>query len=198
MLGSIKKALIAAGVVAACAVAPAVASANQWTDGGAQFNGPAHVAGTLSTSTGSGATSTCDITATVQLANTGVAPLGIANGAVSSIAVSNCSTNVPNCAQTVAFSALPWTVTTSGSSITTSGIQYTTGFSGAACSLNGVAVATSGAVTGDSVAGANVVEYNAAPGLTTSLGPILLNGQLEVFAEDGTGGPDYGRPIELT
>lgn len=198
MLGSIKKALVGAAVVAACAAVVPGASGNQWTDGGVQFNGPAHVAGTLSTTTGSGATSACDVTATVQLANTGVAPLGIANAAVSSFVVSNCTTNLPNCAPTVTFSALPWTVTTSGSSITTSGIQYTTVYSGAGCSLNGVSVPTSGAVTGDSVAGTNVVEYIAAPGLTTPYGALSLDGQLEVYAEDGSGGPDYSRPIELT
>lgn len=198
MIRALKNGLVVAAAGALVALAPTVALANQWTESGAQFNGPAHVAGTLSTTTGSGVTSTCAITATVQLANTGVPPLGIANGRVVTVAASSCTINAPGCAVSTAFSGLPWTVTTSGMSITTSGIQYTSGYSGATCALSGVAVATSGTVAGDSLAGTNVVQYDAAPGLTTSLGAILLNGELEVFAEDGSGHPDYSRPIELT
>lgn len=197
MIGTIRRAVAIAAVSLGVFAAPA--AAYEWTDGGVQFNGPAHTVGTLTAVlVANGAQSTCDVYATASLTNLGVSPLSVADGEVTGVTVSNCSTTIPNCSPTTAFAGFTWGIETLGDDVATIGIDYTDVYSGGACALNGTSIRTTGSVTGDHVPATNTVEFVGATGLSGPYGPVALNGVLEIVADDGFGSPDWGRPVELT
>lgn len=189
-----KRALVVA-LVAASAFAPTGASANQWTLGGVPYSGPAQLQGTLTTTlTASGVQTTCDVTGVEHLANTGVAPLGQANGQILSGTASSCTTTLPGCTLSASYSGMPWSITTSGAAVTVSGISYNATYSGAGCALSGVTVVASGSVTGSYVPASSVIAYSSASGIGTSLGPLALSGWVSTTNNN----PFDTRPIELT
>lgn len=197
MIGTIRRAVAIAAICTGVFAAPA--AAYEWTDGGVQFNGPAHTVGTLTAVlVANGAQSTCDVYATASLTNLGVSPLSVADGQVTGVTVSNCYTTVPNCSPTTAFAGFVWDIQTLGDDVVTVGVDYTDVYSGGSCALNGASIRTTGSVTGDHLPASNIVEFTGATGLSGPYGPLTLNGALEIVADDGSGSPDWTRPIELT
>jgi len=188
MFGSIKKAIAVGAVVAASAMVPAVASADQWTlNGSSAFAGASHVSGSLTTTlVATGTETTCDVTATLDLTNPG----GVAHGVVTSFSMTNCTTTAANCTVTAVSNATPWTVDTSGTSVTITGASFTNTYGGgASCALNGASVtATSdpsgltGTVSGDDI------EFVGATGLTSPFGPLTLDGVVNA-TDEATGAP---------
>lgn len=197
MFGIMKKAMVVAAVAGVAAVAPAVASADQWTnDGGATvFNGTALGTGTLTlTVTANGAQTTCDVLANLNLTNTGTAP-NQANGSVTGFllgapAGGACTTTVPGCSVSAAASSLPWSVTTVGTSVTISGINFANTYTGVSCPLAGVPVSATGSITGTMVGDEITFPNNASSTLTSTFGPATVGGSVTV--EDTS-----GNPIEL-
>lgn len=174
---------------------PTAAAANQWTLGGIPYSGPAQLAGTLTTTlTASGAQTTCNVAGTEHLSNTGVAPLGQANGQVLSGTASSCTTSLPGCALSASSSGMPWPITTSGAAVTVSGISYSVSYSGVGCALSGVTVVAAGSVTGSFVPASGAITFSGAPGIGSSLGPLTLDGSLITTSNN----PFDTRPIELT
>lgn len=197
MMGTIRTALAIA--VAGVGVLAAPAGAYEWTDGGSQFNGPAHTVGSLTAVlVANGVQSTCDIEAKALLTNLGVPPLSVADGEVTGVTAGNCSTTLPGCTPTTAFAGFAWDIQTLSDDVVTVGVDYTDVYSGVSCPLNGVSIRTTGAVTGDHVPATNIVEFIGATGLSGPYGPLTLNGALEIVADDRAGNPDWSRPIELT
>ncbi|MFA4928437.1 MAG: hypothetical protein WC558_07965 [Patulibacter sp.] len=186
MFGTIKKAMVAAAVVGITAVAPAVASADQWTVGGAPFAGTARAHGTL-TLTAAGTQTTCTVTATLSLNNGGTAP-NQARGSVTSFllgapAGGTCTTTVPNCTVTAVATSLPWNIATTGTNVTIGPVSFTNTYSGVGCSLAGVPVSATGSITG--AAAANVLTFTNAGPLTTTLGSATVDGSVTVTNTSG-------------
>lgn len=197
MFGTIKKAMaVGAVVVVGAFAAPAVAGADVWSHTGA-----AHAEGELTlTLDSSGATTTCDVTATLDLDNTG----GVAGGLVTSFFLGqtipgggpNCQTSIPNCAVHAFATGLPWTITTSGTDVTIGGVSFVNHYSGPNCPVNGLTVTANGNVTGSVIPGTNEIEFNSAP-ISTTAGDATVDGSVFAYAEDEEGGPNYDTPVEL-
>lgn len=206
MLRTMKRAMVAGAVVAVGAMAgPAMGSAAVWSQ-----TGGAHLSGLLtSVMPATGITSTCDVTAVVDLSNDG----GVAGGTVTEFLWGtnvgpsdtlpdggSCSTNLPNCDQSIVSGSLPWSISTAGSSVTFAGVDYTTTYgSDGSCPINGQVRRAAGSFTG--AASSNVFSFLNAPGLSMALGgnlvALMVNGSLEIYAENQNGDPDYEAPIVL-
>lgn len=188
MFGTIKNVIALGAVVAVSALAPAVASADNWSiDGTNPFAGAADIHGTLTTMTQSGVTTTCEVTGTLDLDNAGVSPWDNAHGVVTDFAMDNCDTSLTGCTVTAQATDLPWTVDTLGTSVTITDASFTNFYAGPSCPLNGAAVSASGDVTG-TVVGDDIV-FDGATGLTSPLvGPLTLDGVVNATDEE-TGAP---------
>lgn len=193
MFGTMKKAMVIAAVAGLSAVAPAVASADTWTiDGVNPFAGTAHASGRLTlTVTANGAQTSCDVTASLDLDNGGTAP-NEARGQVTSFllgapAGGNCTTTVPGCSVTAVASALPWSISTSGTSVTISGINFANTYTGSGCALAGVPVSASGSITGTASGDTITFVNGASTTLTSTFGPATVSGSVTV--KDTSGNP---------
>ncbi len=194
MFGSMKKALVVAAVAGVAAAAPAVASADQWTtDGVNPFSGTAVATGQLTlTVVANGATTTCDVEATLDLDN----PSGVAHGEVTDFVLGadaggECTTSLSNCAVSAAAdpTTLPWTVSTSGTNVTISGIRFVNTYvdDGGECALEGVPVSATGSITGSTSGNTISFVNGASTTLTSTFGPATVSGS--VTAEDTSGNP---------
>lgn len=196
MFGTMKKAMVVAAIAAVGAVAPAVASADQWTVGGSPFAGTARAHGTL-TLTAAGTQTTCTVTATLNLDNTGAAP-NQARGSVTGFLLGtdvpggSCSTTVPNCNVSATAELLPWSVSTAGTSVTISGVAFRNTYTSnglGPCSLEGVPVTAGGpspalnSITG-TASGDTITFTNGGP-LTTPLGNATVDGSVTVTDTSG-------------
>lgn len=188
MFGLMKKAMVVAAVAGVAAAAPAVASADVWSNGiTTPYSGTAVAHGSLTlTVLANGAETTCDVTAVMDLDNPG----GVAHGEVTNFllgadAGGTCDTTVEGCDVTAAAvgASLPWTISTSGTNATISGIAFANTYTGADCPLSGVPVGATGAITG-SVSGNSVVFSGAGP-LSSTFGPATVSGSVAV--EDTSG-----------
>jgi hypothetical protein len=192
MFGLMKKAMVVAAVAGVAAAAPAVASADEWTNdsGASTFNGTAIATGSLTLSA-SGTTTTCDVRAELTLDNTGpVGGEGVGTVDVFDLgapAGGSCSSTIPGCTNVSAVANnLPWAISTSGMDVTIDGVDFNNTYSGAGCPLTGALVNAIGSVTGTAVPTGTIV-FNAAGPLTTSLGLATVSGTLGV--EDTSGNP---------
>lgn len=185
--------LNAAFVIAALVglAAPATVSADQWTiDGLHPYVGTGRAYGELTLTGASGATTTCDVTMDLDLAN----PSGVAAGQVISFvfgasAGGTCTTTIPGCTTvSISATALPWGLSTSGVSVAIGSLAFIYSYSGTGCPLNGIPFAVSGYVTG-SMAG-DVVSFSNAGPLSGTVGSMTLDGDVTLATTDGD-------PIEL-
>lgn len=209
MFGLMKKAMVVGTIVAAGTLVPAVASADVWSSGGAPYAGPAHVQGTVTwTLPANGWTTTCDIGATVNLANPGspAQAAGTITDAAFGTPVSGngCTTSLPDCAVTPYAAGLPgapgvplWTVTTAGTGVTIGGFTLAYTYEGSSCPVDGLTMTLVGSVEGAMTVGSNVIAFANAPGLTTPLASARLNGSLSAYVADAAGVPDVARPVTL-
>jgi hypothetical protein len=195
MFGTMKKAMVVVALAGVSAVAPAVASADVWQRDSSPivrpYAGAGHISGSLTlTLVATGTTTTCNVTANLDLTNPG----GVAAGQVTSFTLSGCTTSAPGCTVTAtANTTPPWTITTSGTNVTISGVNFTNTYGGGAgCALNGAVVNATGSVTGQAAAGSNAITFTNASGLTTPFGPATVNGS--VLARSAATG---GFPITL-
>lgn len=204
MFGAMKKAMAVAAVVGVSALAPAIASADEWYADGVTVGGTPGVAaiatGSLSFTVPVGggvtATTTCDVEVTVDLFN----QAGVAHGDVTSFDVPNpggctVSSNAPSvigdCVVTGVVSnvSTPWTISTSGTSGTISGVNFTNTYAtapgGNPCALTGSKVIT-GSVTG-SWTNPGTLSFSNAAGLTVNPGslPASVNGSVFIEGEAG-------------
>lgn len=181
MIDLIKRTVVAAAVVVGgvlAAPAAAAASFPVWT-----HTGPAYVDGSLSFTVGT-ATTSCDVAMTADLVNDGTAH----GGSVTSAAFSNCVTTVSGCVVTATAHTNPeWTlgnVTNDATRLSINSVSITFSYTGSACSLNGLVLPVTGTVSGDYATSSGVLTFVNAPGLTSVLGPVSLNGELAFVMED--------------
>lgn len=179
--------IMIAAIAAAASVAPGAASAAfpTWSPAGA-----AEASGTLRLTHSSGASVACDQTLTVSLVNDGTSN----GGTVTGVVLAACTTNVPNCFLGYAVTSLPWQITKVTGDPTRLGIAMgvSLGFSGASCALSGVSVPIAGTVEGDYDGTAGELSFVAEPGLSSPLGPFVVDGELELRDEA------TGFPVDLT
>lgn len=198
MLVSIKKVLVSAGVIAISVALPAVASGNQWKQGGSQFNGTAYAGGTLTATlaTGGSLAATCNVVGSLALTNTG--SFGDANGSVTNLAFSGCTTPVPACTVTAVgdFSPSPWPIQTTGPFVTFVNAEIAYTFAGASCSVNGLVLSAWGFIDGTND-GWNTTEFSDAGPLSSAYGPVEIDGELDLYEEFSPGSPYPARPILL-
>lgn len=179
MFGSMKKALATAAVVAVGALAgPSMASALDWSPGGAHT-----ASGSLSmTVVANGVTTVCDtVTADVTLDLVGP------GGTVDTLNLDDCYVSTPGfsaCTVAATSTGLPWeleALSTTEVTISTPAFANVYG-GGASCPLNGLSAAVSGAsITGDYDNGTNTLSFTNATGMSsTTLGPVVINGALEI------------------
>jgi hypothetical protein len=196
MFGTIKKAMVIAAIAGVgAAAAPAMASAGPvWNTSATSTIGAeaAHGIGQLTYTVniaGASRTTTCDVTFTADLWNGTDAGTTRGLGDVTTFlfgapAGGVCTTSIPNCTVTItANTTTPWGITaTTPANATISGISFTTVYSGGACPVNGLNLNAAGSVTG-SVSG-GVLTFIGATGLVSSLGPMTVDGEIEVLWED--------------
>lgn len=194
MFGSMKKALVAGAVVATAALAgPAMASAAfpEWDPAGAATG-----EGNLTLTLQSGANTSCDVVAEVDLQNNGL--MDMDGGTVDSFALSNCVSNTGCTVSATAVgtgSTLPWTITKYTNDPTQVGIldvQFVNSYSGVGCPLNGLNLEATGDLVGDYDGSTGILSFSAAPGITTALGDAVVDGEVEIL-NDAT-----GQPVDLS
>lgn len=179
MFGTMKKTLATAAVVAVGALAgPSMASAVDWSPGGAHT-----ASGSLSmTVSANGVTTVCDtVTADITLDASGP------GGTVDSLNLDDCYVSTPGfgaCTVAAASTGLPWELTalsTSSVTIATPSFANTYG-GGAGCPLNGLSASVSGSsITGSYNNSTNTLTFTNATGMSSStLGPVVINGSLEI------------------
>lgn len=179
MLGAGKRVLVAVAVVGLCAAAPAVSSADRWTnDGSSPFAGTARAHGAV-TVTIAGTSTTCDFTASLDLSN----PMGVAHGQMTGTAFGGaaggvCTTTIQNCTvAAVGDMSLPWTISTSGTSVTIAITRVTITYSSSPgqppCPLSGQPVPAVGSITG--VVSGEAIEFAGAGPMATPIGPAVVD-----------------------
>lgn len=189
MFGTMKKAMVIAAVAGLGAVAPSVASADQWKVGGATYAGAATASGSLTlTLHANGATTSCPVSAGLSLTNPSSNAAGSVNSFLLGVPANGnpCVTSLPNCSVTASATStsLPWTIGTAGTSVTIAGVSFTNVYSGLGCALDGQSVTATGSVTG-TASGDTITFVNAGP-LSTPFGPATVNGSVTV---NSAGGP---------
>lgn len=196
---SIAKAMPIAVIVAFGAIGSAPASADVWQADNpvvSPYTGPSSVEGRVTwTLSANGATTTCDVAATLDLANSGGVAAGQLTSFILGTAVTGnpCTTSLPNCTVTVmANTTTPWTVSTGSTNVTFGGFSLAYTYGGAGCAQAGLALTITGSVTGTMTAGSNVLTFTNAAGLLTPLGPATLSGSVAATVD---GAPS--RPITL-
>lgn len=162
-------------------VAPTVASAAfpTWAP-----DGPTEGSGWVKLTYSAGQSVSCNYAITADLVNDGTSN----GGTVTSVTPFLCSTNVPNCAVGYTITSLPWQITKVTSDPTRVGLAMgvTLSFGGVSCALSGVTVPITGAVEGDYDGTAGGLSFVAEPGLSSPLGPFVVDGQIVLRNEATT------------
>jgi hypothetical protein len=174
--------MVAMAVAAGGFAAPAAANAAfpTWSPDGAT-EGTGWVKLTFSPT---GASVTCNYTTTANLVNNGTSN----GGTVTNVFPGPCLTNVPNCFVGYAIVSMPWQITKVTSDPTRVGLTMgvNLSFGGATCALNGVSVPITGSVEGDYDGTAGEWSFVAESGLSSPLGPFVMDGELELRNEATT------------
>lgn len=173
--------MVAIAVAIGASAVPSAASAAfpTWSPAGATEG-----AGTLTLTHTSGASVTCDYGLTADLVNDGTSN----GGSITSVLLGFCTSSVPNCNIGYAITSLPWQITKVTSDPTRVGLTMSVSlsFSGPSCSLSGLSLPITGTVEGDYDGTIGELSFVAEPGLSSSLGPFVVDGQIELRNEATT------------